>query len=119
MTGCEEMGGKMNPYGSRAADLKNFAAHISTNLRLYSAAEGGRTSPILPGFGCPAMLSKGLPLIGFDCWPMLGDEPLHPGETRQVGFFFLIPDSAEKVRGAGRFFLWEGKFIGEAEVVQG
>jgi hypothetical protein len=47
----------------------------------------------------------------------LGDEPLLPGEMRQVGYFFLFPESAEKVRRAGKFYLWELKFIGEAEVL--
>jgi len=33
-----------------------------------------------------------------------------------VGFVFLSSEGAEKMRRARRFYLWEGRFIGEALV---
>jgi hypothetical protein len=63
------------------------------------------------------MISKEQPLEGWDAWPQLGDEWLHPGETRRLGFVFLSPEGVETMRHAGKFYLWEGGFIGEANVV--
>jgi hypothetical protein len=62
------------------------------------------------------MVSQEQPFSGYDGWPVL-DEPLLPGEERTaVPFVFLSPEGAEAVRLAGRFYLWEGGFIGEAFV---
>jgi len=63
------------------------------------------------------MVSKSEPLTGWDGWPLL-DEPLGPGERRRLGFVFLSGERAADIfRKAGRFYLWEGGFIGEAIVV--
>ena len=63
------------------------------------------------------MISREEPLSGNDGWPVL-DEPLHPGEQRAaVPFVFLTPEGAETVKRARHFYLWEGRFIGEAQVV--
>lgn len=40
-----------------------------------------------------------------------------PGEQRRVGFWFLSPEGAETMKQVGHFYLWEGNFIGEADVV--
>jgi hypothetical protein len=57
-------------------------------------------------------------VVGYDGWPLLGDTPLAPGEHRKVGFVFLSGESvAETLRKAGKFYLWEGKIVGEATVV--
>lgn len=64
------------------------------------------------------MVSEKEPLIGYDALPLIGDEPLLPGETRQLGFVFLSHDEAVPIiRAAGRFFLWEGRFVGEAIIL--
>lgn len=63
------------------------------------------------------MVSRIEPLIGYDALPLIGDEPLLPGETRQLGFIFLFHEEVVPImRAAGRFFLWEGRFVGEAVV---
>jgi hypothetical protein len=64
------------------------------------------------------MVSKSTPLTGYDGFPLLGETPMKPGEKRRVGFVFLSGDEAAKVmRAARKFYLWEGKFIGEATVI--
>jgi hypothetical protein len=64
------------------------------------------------------MVSKTEPLCGFDALPLLRDEPLLPGQRRRIGFVFLSPEQAlVAIRAARRFYLWEGRFVGEAEVV--
>ncbi|CAH1653219.1 hypothetical protein CHELA1G11_10605 [Hyphomicrobiales bacterium] len=56
--------------------------------------------------------------MGFDALVILGDRAFHPGEERRVGFYFLSADeAADSLKKAGRFFLWEGRTIGEAQVV--
>ena len=63
------------------------------------------------------MVSMMEPLVGRDAMLLLGDAPLVPGEQRRIGFYFLAgEDAAEIMRQAGRFYLWEGGVIGEAEV---
>jgi hypothetical protein len=78
--------------------------------------KGGRKTEARPGWGCPCMVSQRPPLSGYDGWPVL-DEPLIPGEQRSgVPFFFLSSEAAENIMAAGRFYLWEGRFVGEATV---
>jgi len=64
------------------------------------------------------MVSTTEPLQGWDALPLLRDEALHPGEARRLGFVFLSGQEAvDAIKEAGRFYLWEGRFIGEATVV--
>jgi hypothetical protein len=44
---------------------------------------------------------------------------MKPGESRKgVGFVFTAgQQAADVMRAAGKFYLWEGRFIGEATVV--
>lgn len=52
-----------------------------------------------------------------DAWPLL-DCPFAPGERRRLGFVFLGgEEAASTFRNAGKFYLWEGRFIGEATVI--
>ena len=85
---------------------------------MYETADGGRESAAMPGWGCPVMLSKAKPWVGFDALPLLRNEPLEPGQKRRLGFVFLCPDEAlPGIREAGQFYLWEGRIVGEAVVV--
>jgi hypothetical protein len=44
---------------------------------------------------------------------------MQPGEERKrVGFVFLSTDGATAMQAADRFFLWEGRVIGEALIVR-
>jgi hypothetical protein len=62
------------------------------------------------------MVSQQRPLSGWDGWPL--DKPLRPGEQRGgVPFVFLSPEAGEIMRREGRFYLWEGRFVGEAAVI--
>jgi hypothetical protein len=63
------------------------------------------------------MVSKETPLVGWDAWPLLGDATLEPGDECKLGFVFLTVEGLEHIRAAGKFYLWEGGFIGEATVV--
>jgi len=90
---------------------------LIADVTLYQTADGGRKGPARPGWGCPTMISKEQPLQGWDACPQLGARWLELGETRRVGFVFLSTEGAEAIKNAGKFYLWEGGFIGEAMVV--
>lgn len=104
------------PPLSRAERLKRVTSQLIADVTLYPSECGGHG--IRPGWGCPCVLSKNEPAVGYDGWPLLGDNPMGAGEHRRVGFVFLSGEEAAAVfRKAGRFFLWEGRSIGEAVVV--
>lgn len=106
-----------DPLQQRAADLRRMTPGLIADLQLYSTADGGKQIAARPGWGCPCLVSQQRPLSGYDGWPVLS-EPLQPGEMRTaVPFVFLSPEGADAMRKAGRFYLWEGRFIGEAVVV--
>jgi hypothetical protein len=90
---------------------------LIADVTLYPTAEGGKMLAVQLGWGCPCAISKAPPLVGYDGWPLL-EQPLAPGDYRRVGFVFLSGEEAANVfRRAGTFYLWEGRFIGEAVVV--
>lgn len=94
--------------------INGATPHLIADIRLYSSEEGGRTQPILPGFRCIGMCSQSPPRVGHDVLPLLF-QPLAPGETRRIGFALLSPEDAiPSFTAAGRFYLWDGRFIGEA-----
>ena len=103
---------------SRAEFIRTATPHLIAEVSMYEVTEGGRTGPAYSGWGCPCMLSRKEPLIGYDALPLIGDKPLLPGETRRLGFAFLSHEEAVPImRVAGRFLLWEGRFVGEAVIV--
>jgi hypothetical protein len=100
---------------SRAETLRSRKPELVADLWLYPSEQGGRRSAIRLGWGCPCSVQKATD----DCWdayPLLGDLEMKPGESRKaVGFVFLSGEAAAaKMRAAGKFYLWEGGFIGEA-----
>jgi hypothetical protein len=54
----------------------------------------------------------------WECRLLLRGSPLQPGETRRVDIVFLSPEQAvPAIRAPGRFYLWEGRIIGEGTPV--
>jgi hypothetical protein len=104
--------------GSRAEQLRTLSPQLVADVTMYPPTEGRKSRAFL-GWGCPCCLSKEKPIVGYDGWPLLGDTPLEPGDRRRLGFVFLMGEQAATIlRNAGTFYLWEGRFIGEARVVQ-
>ena len=91
------------------------------SFRLYPTNEGGRKHPIEFGFMCPCSAEKEPTSDKTQMWtcaPLLGEEKMNPGETRIVGFVFIAGDiAAAEVRHAGKFYLWDGRNIGEGVVL--
>lgn len=101
-----------------AAPWQTRKPDIVADVWLYPTEQGGRESGALLGYGCPCFTSKDARAGGWDARFQLGDEPFAPGTMRRVGLVFLMGEEAAAVmRKAGRFFLWEGRFVGEAAVI--
>jgi hypothetical protein len=94
-----------------------MSPQLIADVTLYTTAEGGKKLAAQPGWGCPCCCSKSSPVVGWDGLPLL-DGPLAPGDRRRLGFVFLSgEEAADVLRKAGTFYLWEGRFIGDAVVV--
>lgn len=106
------------PKATRSELVEQMEPDLVADVALYDSASGGRPGPVFSGYGCPCMVSKVEPLVGYDCFMQIGTHPMYPGETRRIGLVFLTSKGAEVMRNAGRFFLWEGKFIGEAVLAE-
>ncbi|MBY8826989.1 hypothetical protein K7G81_02520 [Hephaestia sp. CMS5P-6] len=103
---------------SREDIQRNAEPQLVADVRMYETVNGGREGPALPGWGCPVMISDIEPLYGWDALPLLRDRHLRPGENRRLGFVFLSgQEAADALKKVGKFYLWEGRFVGEASVV--
>ncbi|WP_063800174.1 hypothetical protein [Bradyrhizobium retamae] len=90
---------------------------LTPELYLYPTEAGGRKGPIKLGWGCPCSKENSLQQ-GWDGYPLLQSEMM-PGERRRLGFVFLSGAEATlALRLSDRFYLWEGGFIGEAEIIR-
>lgn len=69
----------------------------------------------MSGFGCPCFTDENKTGHGWDCIITFDGEPILHGQRRKVAFHFLSGDEARAaILLSGRFFLWQGGFIGEA-----
>ena len=94
------------------------AGECGRNVFYEYYSEDGKIYPISLGWGCPCFVAKNKNLLAHDGYPLLGDTTMSAGETREFGYWFMLGEKAAiKFRTAGRFFLWEGWFVGEAIVL--
>ena len=106
-----------SPFKTRAEAIARMSPQLVADVWLYSTSDGGRNLSVQPGWGCPCFCVKSADTICHDGWPIL-HEFLAPGGRRRLGFVFLHEEEAvSALRLAGTFYLWEGRFIGEATVV--
>jgi hypothetical protein len=97
--------------------MKNLEPHFMIDLTLYPPEKGGRREPITrEGFGCPCKL-EGKEGTFADCRLFLNGQQISPGETKRVGIRFSFDPAAPTFRAAGKFYLWDGRIIGEAVIV--
>jgi len=115
------MSASENKRLSRGEALKSVKPQLLVDLTLYPTDRGGRRGPAAPGWGCPCTIHREEwdGQIFHDGWPLLGDTWIAPGETRQVGFFFLLEKEAmDYLKGVSTFYLWEGRIVGEAKIIK-
>jgi hypothetical protein len=99
--------------------VKALQPDLIADVTFYAAEVGGKTVPIFSGYGCPCMVSQVEPLQGWDARLVFDDDPIFPGQRRRVGLTFLTREGARSIGEARHFFLWEGRFVGEADVCEG
>jgi hypothetical protein len=105
---------------SRVEYLRTAKPHLVVDLVLYPTEAGGKSLPIGLGWGSPCTIQseEGSGWVGYDGWPLLIDGPMSPGETRRVGYFFLSGQEAVNyLSKAEKFYIWEGRIVGEARIV--
>ena len=91
---------------------------LIADVTLYPSDAGGKNFPIVSGYGCPCVISPVQPVQGWDARVFFDGDPILPGQQRRVGLVFLSDEGARSIAEARHFFLWEGRFIGEASVVE-
>jgi hypothetical protein len=97
--------------------MKDIGSDIIADVTLYPTERGGRRGPTpAEWFGCPCT-PRLEPPDYWDC-RLYYEAPIQPGETRRVAVKFLSKEAIPIFRSAGRFYLWEGRIIGEAIVIQ-
>ena len=112
----------------RAEMVMSRPPDLFADVVLYTMEEGGASFTKLPGWGCMCCESKNSFItredgrryrFGHDGWPQL-TQSISPGDRRRLGFVFPFSgkESAEALRKNGKFYLWEGKFIGEAVILE-
>ena len=95
---------------------------LIVDVTLYPSEAGGRKGPLRGDlqqfYGCPCKIKP----QDFDAWDSrftIDGEIIQPGETRRLGVRFLSRERAMPLfQNAGIFYLWEGRIIGEARVIQ-
>jgi hypothetical protein len=92
-------------------------AQLIADVYLYPTEAGGKRLSMYGTFGCPCFLQKDATSLGYDCRILVGEKPFAPGERRRLGFVFPNPEALDIIRSAGKFYLWESRFVGEATVV--
>jgi hypothetical protein len=91
---------------------------VWVDLKFYPVDQGGPEREKSQGWECVCFEDIERTKPGHHGWPLLADKPMGAGETRRVGFVFLAGDSvAEEYRDVGKFYVWEGRVIGEADIV--
>ena len=90
---------------------------IAAIVRLYPTRDGGKSRPIRPGYRCPCFVRPDKAPGGWDVRIEFDGPPLEPGGERRVRLRFLISKGEAAIVRAGRFYLWELRFVGEGEIV--
>lgn len=91
-----------------------MVADIIINIKFLTAAEGGRTAPIIDIYSCPLFIDN----EGFDCRLLLNRQTIELGSYYRLKVKFLcIENILGKLAAGKEVFLWEGKFIARRSIV--
>lgn len=94
--------------------MTQIAEHFIARITLYTSDRGGRKYPIVgEWFSCPCKFDE-KDYTAWDCRILTLGEKFFPGETKQLGIYFVSPEAAPMFRSVSKFYLWEGHIIGEA-----
>ena len=114
--GCEGRG-RLASFAPMAHRSWHRRHDLTADVWLYPTVDGGKTIAALAGYRCPCFVARDTRPNGWDAQLDIGDEPFEPGTRRRIGFWFLTREGAEAIRWVGHFYLWDGRFVGEADVL--
>jgi len=94
----------------------------TVDLYLYPTEQGGRKSAARGSYRPIGFLRKDSTRSSVDdpdygIFFQLGDVLIAPGETKRVNCFFIHRPSFEVFMNAKKFYIWEGRFVGEATLI--
>lgn len=95
------------------------AAYLIADVRLYTEDEGGKTQVVADDYRCPLFVSRDTSAGGWDVRMQFTGSPFLPGTERRVNLAFLSEQGAQAIKHARRFYVWEGRFVGEGIVITG
>jgi hypothetical protein len=103
--------------GAFESEMEDIRPELFAIITFYATENGGRRSPLrgdlAEWYGCPCRLDE-VPEGDYrDCRMFLRGRIIWPGETHEFEMVFASTDTAEKIRRAGKFRIWEGRIIGE------
>src|SRR5690242_13368719 len=97
--------------------MNAYEQNFKVRITLYPSSAGGRNTPIQGNrFKCPCKFDA-RDHTAWDCQIMLDGKTLAPGETLLLEVQFMSPELAPDFRSAKKFYLWEGRIIGEAAAI--
>ena len=99
--------------------LTELVPDLVADVRFYPASEGGPTQPVRANLRCDCAVTNHNPGMMHTAELLLGTEPMDSGDSRRTGFVFLTNEGADAMRKTGTFYLWKGRFFGEATIVPG
>ena len=98
--------------------MKAIAPHFVAKITLYPTHQNGRKSLITgEWYGCPCKFHEA-DFSAWDCRILINGEPFAPGETKEFAIVFLTAEIAPLFGLVERFFIWEGRVIGEAHRIR-
>jgi hypothetical protein len=92
---------------------------LLVQVHFYPTSSGGKTRPALSGYS-PIATTERKPQSGFNGWSLrvCTDVPILPGDTVRATLKFLTPEGRSHMLAARKFYLWEGRTVAEATVVE-
>lgn len=110
----------------RAKLFASRPPQLRVELFLYPEETSARSHLILPGYSSPCYAFKETVenrrarTPASDGAPILVGGPMLLGETREVDFIFPLAgiDAVPLVEKVTKFYLWEGGYIGEADILE-
>ena len=114
------------PLEDRANFFASKSPQLRVSLTLYPTEESVRSTPIIPGWMCSCFAVKDpfenrrAKASASDGAPILVDGQMELGTTQVVDFIFPLAgkDAVPLVEKSTRFYLWEGGYVGEADVLE-
>jgi|ERR1700685_4554111 len=99
-----------------------MSLEATVDLYLYPTEQSGRKSGARGSYRPIGFLRKD-PKLGINgdhghgVFFQIGEVPIEPGETRRLTCFFIYQPSYDAFMDAKKFYVWEGRIVGEVTLI--